>query len=113
MIHTDINIWFNKWINGGEETNLIQKNSNAFHIVHPKKGKSYPLFKCGLHILTSFPKVQYGKGGNEQLYSGETWQTSPKPGDQDQHQQWFHVHSTYLWYDVMKSHLCDFSLKNS
>lgn len=50
-----------------------------------------PLLKCGLCLMTSFQGGQHGweleEGGREKYhYSGESWQTSPQPGNQGEHQ---------------------------
>lgn len=81
----------NKW--GAGETNLSCRiSSNLCRYSALKEVElNAPLFKYGLHRVTSFQRVQHrkrGGSGGESLSRAETSQALPQPDGQGQRQQW-------------------------
>lgn len=88
----------------------MQKNSQQLmQTPWPHGGSPFPREMCR---VTSFGRVQYGKGTE---YSGESWQTWSQSNDQSRSKMISHVDSMYPGYEVMKTvlDLCVLLSQNS
>ena len=99
----DINKWFNKEINGGEQTNFPCRRlpNNLCGYSTLKKWSITPQ-SFSANCTWWLPSKAYSMEKGEMSNLTVEKQTLPQPGDQGQHQQWCHDDSKYPWYDVMR-----------
>lgn len=82
-----------KWLTilsyAGERTNLLDRripNKLCRYTAFKEVEHNYsPFLKCGLYIMTSFRRVQYGRVERNN-FTAEIWQALPEPGDWGQYQ---------------------------